>query len=453
MRAFWKDVIVPNRWRYLVVIAICFGYAFGITRSGPRYYRSEAVLAFKNRETAQAINAASGGNNPPIMVLDEVPIEDQYDYSVLLYSINLANRVLGDRFDQVYKPEDFDGLYDFYTKFLSLLGYEYDGDQKVIKLSFTYKDPKLAAEFVNRFGRGLEDYMQEAVERSYMTPVLRTRLAEAQREAADAESLMRKIAEEYKVPDLLKAPAEWAKAYADAVERTIKSDVQVESTLAALRQVQKNKEKRNLLKEPEGTPDSTIIRDVVLAALRLKYATLNIMDSEGSETLAPGSPGMNLIKAEKSYLEKYIEQQYRKGYDAETTTLQMRLQKYMVQNYLRKARAKETYKRLEELPRLEREVRPTIRHANVATATVVALERMSSFTEIGESYGVHPIKVVDNGIPPDKPIEPAWRILSHLAPTALFLSTLWFALIAIMVREDRAAAKISDVANQEEDAK
>jgi hypothetical protein len=128
----------------------------------------------------------------------------------------------------------------------------------------------------------------------------------------------------------------------------------------------------------------------------------------------------------------YLEEQYRKGIDVETSTVLLELQKYMVESYLYKARAAEAESRLTKLPGLEAAIRPAMRRASVASAAIKILEPMAEYTSISEEHGLHPVQVIDYGISPVRPFQPAWNTLLYLLPTALFLSTLWFALTAML---------------------
>jgi len=432
---FLRLVVIPNWWRYLVLIAACFAYAFALSLSGPTWYRAEATLALKNRPDVEHINITRLASNPLPIFLQEIPIEQQYDCSTLVYSTNLADRVIGDRFDELYDPAEFHGPIDFYEKFLLRLGYDYDGEKNIIKLSYIFKDPERAAEFCNGFARALEQFMAEAVERGHISPILRSRLAEARGDAEIAEEEVRRIAALYDVPDLIHAPKEWVRSYGEALTRSMRSEIRVQAALGALRQIRANRERRNLLEEPAGPPDTTIIRDLVLAGLRFRAAMVNALLSVSEEIVPEESSARQRLRAESASLSALLAEQYHLGLDVESTSILMQLQEYLVQNYLYEARAEAIYSRLEELPRLEAEIRPVIREANIANATVFALEKLSSFLEIGESYGVHPIRLIDPAVAPENPIQPAWRTLTYLIPIALFLATLWFALVARMLRE------------------
>jgi hypothetical protein len=382
------------------------------------------------------VNAAELRANPLPVFLDSVPVEDQYDYETLLYSVNLARRAMGDDFDKIYNPADYSSLNDFYSEFLSRLGYQFNGEEKVIKLTYAYKDADEAAKFVNGFAQGLEDFMAQAEERNYTTPILQNRLAAAREEESQALDELNRITTQYNVPDLIEAPREWIRSYADAMNQTYLSDAQMRSTLAALRQIRTNRERTNLLSEPTGTPDTTIIRDLVLAGLRLRYAILSATEKQLQGSITQDSPAAHRLESEKTFLENYLQQQYQRGFDVEVTTLLMKLQEYMVEDYLYKANAEAAHTRIEQLPGLEQKVRPLIRRVNVASAKVALLERITSYVSIGESYGIHPMKVIDTGIPALRPIQPAWNTLKYLLPAALFVCTIWFALVARMLQEN-----------------
>jgi hypothetical protein len=332
----------------------------------------------------------------------------------------------------LYDPSEYDGLDDFYFKFMSQLGYEYDGQRKVINLTYTYKDPELAAQFVNGYAQGLEDFMVDEAERSYMSPILMSRLDAARRQEEAAQEEIKRTASQFEVPAILEAPSEWIKTYSDALADSYKSETQTAALLAALKQLQRNRERRNLLSEPTGPPDTTIIQDLVLAALRIRLAMLSAGSETLADTLPPDSPSLRRLNEQKTFLTGYLEEQYRKGIDVETSTVLLELQKYMVESYLYKARAAEAESRLTKLPGLESAIRPAMRRASVASAAIKILEPMAEYTSISEEHGLHPVQVIDYGISPVRPFQPAWNTLLYLLPTALFLSTLWFALTAML---------------------
>ena len=435
---FWRRVVLPNRWRYLIVIAACFVYAFGLAYTQPRWYKAEATLVFKNRTMSEQLDATRLSTNPLPIFLEEAPIEQTYDLTNLIYSINLAKRVIGDRFDELYDPAEFNGLIDFYEKFLMQAGFEYDGDKNVVRLSYTWKDPELAAEFCNAFADRLEDFMYEQVQKTYVSPMLRARLESAREDAKVAEEEVKRISELYGVPDLLESPKEWIKTYAESVARSYKSEAEVKSILAALRQIRETKRQRNLLEdEPRGAPDTTISKDLITAGLRFRLSLLKAISNVSSETAVEGTPARERIASEIAAIEDYLSKQYTYGIDVESKSLLIMLQEKMVENYLYQARADATYSRLESLPMLEKEVRPSIRAANVANGTVAALERLSSLVEVGEEYGIHPIRVIDPAVAPEKPIPMGWNTLMYVLPTMLFLATLWFALTVRLVEESK----------------
>jgi len=433
--AFWRRVIGPNLLQYAAVIAACFAYAFGLSLTGPTWYRSEAVLAFKNRRNAEQIDVTRLSQNPLPVSLEEIPVEQQYEMGNLLYSINMANRVIGDRLEELYDPEEYDSLTDFYEKFLMQLEYDYDGDENVLRLAYTYKDPQMASEFCNEFAVALEQFLAEIVGRTRISPILKARATEAREEARVAEAEMNRIADLYDIPDLIEAPREWVKTYTRAQERSYISEAEMQSVLAALMQVRENRRRRNLLEEPGGTPDTTIIQDLILAALRYRLAMANAVLDVSGESVVPQSPARERLRTESAAISRYLEEQYRLGLDVESTTLLLKLQEHIVENYLYEARAETTYARIEQLPRLEAEIRPAIRAVNVANATVSTLERLSAWAEIGEEYGIDPLRTIDPALVPEKPIQPAWRILAYLLPTMLFLSTLWFSLAGRIIDE------------------
>lgn len=439
MRLFIANVIYPNLWRYLFVIIACFAYAFGLSLSGPRLYRSEAVLAFKNRTEPEKINWARLIKNPLPIYLEEIPIETQYDIPSILYSINLANRAIGDDFNNLYDPEVYDGLYDFYDKFLSQLGYEYDGERNVLKLNYTYKDPEKAAMFLNGFAQGLEDFMVDVVSQSYISPIIRYRISELKQEASKTEEQLKSLMHYYDIPDILKAPPEWVKTYLKAKERAYKSEIKVSAASAALKQITANQNRRNLLKDPKPPPDTTIIQDLVLSALRIRYALIYAKLASLEHYAVPDIPTVKGIESEQAFIKDYIEKQYSFGIDIEKNKLFIDLNRYLVEKILYEKITDEAYSYLEKLPSLEAEIRPVIRRANYTAAAIAILERHASFLETSEEYGIHPVKVIDAGIPALRPIQPAWRTLALLLPTILFLATLWFAFI-----EKLLASSVSD---------
>jgi len=430
-----RDVIFQNRGRYLAVIIVCIVYTVGLHLARPKWYRAETTLAFKNLSEQQQFDISGLQTNPLPIVFEETAVEQQYELSNIIYSVNMADRVIGDRLNSLYDPKEYDGITDFYDKFLLNLSYEYDGDRNVLKLSYTYKDPELAADFCNRFASGLEDFMEEAVQATYVSPILRARLARAKDEEKVAQTEVNRIAQLYQVPDLLAAPKEWVKAYAKALERSYISEAETESVLAALRQIRENRKRRDLLSEPQSPPDTTMVKDLVLAGLRFRLAMINAMSEVSRESLAPGNVKRMRLDQEAASLSAYIADQYKLGLDVEKDTLLIELQKDIIKNYLYKARAEATYSQLEKLPKLEAEIRPAIRAQNAANATVDFLDRISSIVEIGEEYGVHPVRVIDSAIVPTQPVQPYWKTLAYLVPTMLFLSTLWFSLTTRITRE------------------
>jgi len=435
LRDFWRRVILKNRWHYLALIAACFAYAFGLSMSGPKWYRAESTLAFKNRRITEHLDIIRLTENPLPLFLEETPVEQQYDMGNLLYSVNMAKRVIGDRFDELYDPEEYDGVLDFYEKFLMQLGYEYDGELNILKVWYTYKDPELAKEFCNGFAHNLEQFLSEIVQQSKLSTSLKARLAQAREEERVAQAEVERISEIYDVPDLIEAPKEWVKTYAEALERSYRAEAETQALLAALMQVRETRERRNLLTEPGSPPDTTVIRDIILAGLRFRLAMVSAMLEVSGETTTPMASVREQLQAESDFLSDYLATQYVLGLDVESSTLFLALQEKIVENYLYDARAEATYTRLEQLPRLEAEIRPAIRAANVATASVSTLEKMSAFVEVGEEYGIDPIRVIDPALAPTHPIQPAWKTLTYLLPTMLFLATLWFALAERMAKE------------------
>ncbi len=430
---FLKRVIMPNRWRYLIVIAACLVYVFSQTIFGPKWYRAEATLALKNRPGRAHYSLTRTKVNPLPVFFEEEPIEEQYELVPMIYSVNMANRVLGDEFEEIYESGDYTDLSEFYYRFLSQLGFEYDGDRNIIHLSYIYKDPEQAAKFCNRFADSLEEFMQEIVERSYVSPMLRRRLVIASERADEAEAELHRIAEAYGVPDLMIQPLEWGEAYYEALVRAMYSEVRLQSAIIALRQVRENRERRNLLTEPAGAPDRTIIQDIVLSGLRFRLSMLSTAIALSDEILPEDSGTRLKLTSESEFIREYLEHWYRQGLDVETRTLTMRLQVFMAENYLYKQRAGATYDKLAQLPRLEKEIRPSLRSANLQRAVAFTLDKMASLMEIAEGYGIDPIRLIDRAVPPEKPQQPAWKMLGYLLPTALFMSTLWFALVTRMV--------------------
>jgi len=432
-------VIVPNRWRYVVIVIVCIVYAFWQALTGPTWYRAEAVLAFKNRDTKEQLNLTRITSNPLPVILDEAPVEQAYELTNIIYSVNMANRVLGDRMEEIYNAGDYNGVTDFYVKFLSQLGYEYDGDSNIVNLTYTYRDPELAAEFCNAFALNLEEFMIEVVERTHVSGRLRSRLDTARIEAGVAEEEVRRIAELYGVPNLIEGPKEWVQAYAQAVERSYSSETKLRAILGALMQIRENRNRRNLLAEPTVPPDTTIIQDAIIAGLRLRLAMVNASMDLIEETEVPGGTARAKLEDESAFLRNLIGQQYESGIEVETRTLMMQLDEQIVKNYLHEARAEVTYERLSSLPSLEAEIRPYIRTANVANATVASLERITALLEIGEGYGVHPIMVIESAEAPEKPIMPVWNTLMHMVPIMLLVGTIWFAFTTVMIEESSKA--------------
>ena len=441
IRNFLRRVVLPNWWRYLVVIAICFGYAFGKSLTGPTWYKAEATLAFKNRPDQLAEDPLRMMMNPLPVAFSEDPIEEQYDIATLLYSVNMANRVLGDELEEAYDPNEYDDLMDFYAKFLSRLSFEYDGDKKIVYLSFTYKTSEKAAEYCNRFAQAVEEFMQEVVDATAITPILLRRLEVAAVEAEVADAEAQRIAEAYGVPNLKEQPKEWGIAYHDAVVRSLQSQVKLEAVQSAIAEIRENRARRDLLDPPIGPPDQTIVQDLVLGALRIRTAMVNVAVALGEESVTEGSDATEALITERDFLNSYLAQQYRQGMDVETRSLVMNLQVYLAQNEMYERRADALLERLERIPRLEAEVRPVLREASVARTVAFTLERMANLLSIAEEYGIDPIRLIDPALPPKRPVEPAWDTLSYLLPAMLFVTTLWFALVVRMsdvARKNRA---------------
>ncbi|MFH1676670.1 MAG: hypothetical protein ABIC40_06560, partial [bacterium] len=180
---FVKTILIPNAWRYFFVLLACFTFAFFKTCTGSKWYRAEATLAFKNRSDIEGFRQKIFSQNPLPIFFDTKPVEDAYDYQVLLYSKNMVKRVLEDDFEEIYEEGDYDGEIDFYNKFMAMLGYEYDNVHKIVHLSYTYKDPEKAARFCNMYAKGLEDFMVDQVEKTHISKKLRERLIQARKEA------------------------------------------------------------------------------------------------------------------------------------------------------------------------------------------------------------------------------------------------------------------------------
>lgn len=433
IRIFLEKIVYANRWRYLVVIALCFIYSFGISLAGPKWYRADAVLAFKNRAVQSEINLSRLMVNPLPLFLEEEPIEQQYDLTNLIYSRNLADRVIGERFDELYDPEEYDSITDFYEKFMLKLGFNYDGELNIITLSYTYKDPELAAQFCNDYALALEQFMIEVVQKHRASTVIRRRLEEALEEARLAEIEIAAISGEYNVTDLLQTPKHWLISYAEALERSYLSEAQIQSLLAALSQLRENRNRRNLLSEPQGAPDTTIIKDIITAGLRFRLAMINTMIDISVESLTEDSSALEQLRSESGWIQDYLSEQYLMGIEVESETVLLALNENILKNYLHQARVEMTYNRLMELPGLEADIRPAIRRHNLANATVSTLDKLLAMTEVGEEYGVHPIQVIDHAMVPIKPIQPAWNQLQYLIPTMLFISTLWFGFVHIYI--------------------
>jgi len=435
MTYFWQNIVVRNWPRYLVVILVCLIYAFGFQFLGPKWYRAEATLLFKNRSDVESFQLTRLTRNPLPMFLEQQPVEEQYELSNLLYSVNLADRVIGERLEELYAEGEYTGLDDFYEEFLLSLGYQYDEEMKTVVLSYTFTDPDVAAEFCNGFAQSLEDFLLEIVQKAHISHYLRARLNTAIDEAATAEEEVGRIMEEYNIPDLIHGPVEWIQAYAKAEERTYRSEAEMRMLLAALQQINQNRQRRNLLAEPETPPDTTIVQDLITSVLRWRLAIINAAIDVSGEVLTEDSPALDVYTAEAEMLRRYIGQQYSEGLDIEAASLLLMFEESIVKNYLFDARAEETYERLASLPRLEAEVRPAIRAANAANAVVSQLDKFSAMTEIGEEYGQHPVRVIDSAVSPVKPTWPAFSILTYLLPTMLLISTLWFGLAQRLVVE------------------
>ncbi len=425
---FWRRVVIPNRWGYFIVTVACVGYVLTFWFTSPRWYKAEALLAFKNRKISEQLNVSRLASNPLPIILDEAPVEQAYELSNIIYSNNMVDRVVGDRFDEIYGSGEYDSLEDYYFKFLGNLSYEYDGEQNVIRLAYTYKDPELAADFCNQFAYGLEDFMIEIVESSHMSPKLRNLLAGAQAEADAAEAELFRISDLYEIPNLIESPKEWVNAYATALERSYSTEAKMRAALAILRQIRENRNRVNLLADQSTPPDTNIARDLVLAGMRFRLALINAAIGISEEGLTPTNPTRQRFEAEAAFLEDSLSELYLTGLDIESRTYLMQLQEMIVRNYLYEVRAEAMYSRLESLPRLEAEIRPVVRSANVANATANTLDRIISLIEIGEEYGVHPIMMIDTAITPERPVITIWKNLGYLLPTMLFMTTLWFAL-------------------------
>lgn len=414
-----------------MVIVLCFIYVFTLSFTGPKWYKAEAVLAFKNREVQRQMDLSRLMANPLPVFLEEEPVEQQYELSSLVYSRNLADRVIGDRFDELYDPEEYESLIDFYDKFMLQLGFNYDGETNTISLSYTYKDPELAAQFCNEYAVALEQFMNEAVQKHRASTLIRRRLEDAIEEARVAEEEIARLSEEYGVPNLLETPKEWLIAYADALVSSYINEAETQAYMAALRQLRENQERRNLLSEPQGPPDTTLVKDIITASLRFRLAMLNTAIDVSAESMAEESETLTAMIFEAREIENYLAGQYNFGIDVEKQYLILALNENLIKNYLHRERLDFTYSRLMELPGLEAEIRPVIRDANLATVTVSTLDKFLAMTEVGEEFGVHPIQVIDRAVVPVRPIEPAWKLLMHLVPTMLFISTLWFGIVHV----------------------
>ena len=435
VKNYFQDVIYPNWWRYLVIVVLCFAYAFGMSMTGPKWYRADALLAFKNREAQRQMDISRIAANPLPVFLAEEPIEQTYDLSTLVYSRNLADRVIGDRFDELYDPEEYDGVTDFYDKFMLQLGFNYDGETNTVTLSYTYKDPELAADFCNQYAVALEQFMNEAVQKHRASTIIRRRLEVAIENAKAADDEIARLSEEYGIPDLLEAPREWLSTYADALADSYISETETQAYTAALRQLRENRERRNLLSEPQGPPDTTLIKDVITAVLRIRLAMLNASIDLSGRSVVQDTPSLEAMIAEATEIRGMLSEQYNFGIDVEKQYLQLLLEQNMVENFLNRERVDTTYARLMELPELEAAIRPAIRDSNIASKTVSTLDKFLAMTEVGEEFGVHPIQVLDSAIVPVRPLQPAWNTLLYLLPTMLFISTLWFGLVNIYTDE------------------
>ncbi|MCX6646713.1 MAG: hypothetical protein NTY09_10200 [bacterium] len=360
--------------------------------TGPKWYRADALLAFKNREAQQQqMDLSRLLANPLPVFLEEEPIEQRYDLSTLIYSRNLADRVIGDRFDQLYDPEKYGSVSEFYDKFMSQLGFNYDGETNTVTLSFTYKDPDLAADFCNEYALALEQFMNEAVQKHRASTIIRQRLDGAMEDARVAEEEIARISEKYGVPDLLVAPGEWLSTYADALAQDYISEGETQSYIAALQQLRENSERRNLLSEPQGPPDTTLINDIITTALRFRLAMLNTSIDFSEQSVAADTPSIDAMIAEARGIREYLTGQYNLGMGSEQQYLQLKLDENMIESYLNRERVDTTYARLMDLPALEAEIRPAIRDSGIATRTVSTLDKLLAMTEVGEEYGVHPI--------------------------------------------------------------
>ena len=435
IKDFYRSVVYPNRWKYLALIAVCFLYVFGLSIVGPKSYTADATLVFKNLSDAEYFDKDRPSNLPLPIFVDETPIETQYDYSELFYSIYMAQQAIGDRFDEIYDPEEFDGVLDFYETFLTQAGFEYDGETKTLRISFTYKDPELAAEFCNGMAKGLENYLIKSVQAGTFTYALRQRIAQARIEAENADKELLALSQKYEIPDLLEAPKEWVAEYGDARRESAQSEIKLESALAAVNQIRSARERRNLLVEPESPPDTTIIQDIILAALRFKLALLKSAYTISGEAVPPESPQREQLASDIAYISQYIEGLYKSGLDVEENALILEFEKFFVEDYINSRRVEAAFEKISDLPEIEKVIRPVVRKSNSANATVITLEKLENYTVIGEEYENIPLLVVDYASPPENPNQPAWNTLAYLLPTALFLATLWFMLAERIRRE------------------
>jgi hypothetical protein len=286
--------------------------------------------------------------------------------------------------------------------------------------------------------------MNEAVQKHRLSTIIRGRLDGAMEDARVAEDEIARISEKYNVPDLLAAPGEWYRSYADALAQDYVSEGETQSYIAALQQLRENSERRNLLSEPQGPPDTTLINDVITTALRFRLAMLNTSIDLSEMSAAPDTPSIDAMIAEARGIREYLTGQYNLGLGSEQQYLQLKLDENIIQGYLNRERVDTTYARLMNLPALEAEIRPAIRDSGIATRTVSTLDKLLAMTEVGEEYGVHPIQVIDNAVVPIRPLQPAWNMLMYILPTMLFISTLWFGMIQIYSGESEKKIEIDD---------
>lgn len=428
VKEFINNLIVRHWRKYAVVALVCLVYSFGIPLTGPKAYKAEAVLVFKERDDLSYFEDQRIAGQPVPIFIDETPFESQYDYDGIVYSNSIAREAIGDHFTELFDPKKYTGELDFYENFVSLLGYSYDGDYKTITLTYTYKDPELAAEFCNGFAYGLQNYVQRAVVLGSVSRLLETELARSREESEAAQEEMTRLASEYQIPDIIASPSEWLKNYAEAREQQALSQVKMQAALEAIHVLRQQRNRRDLLNAPESAPDTNILQDLILAGMRLRLDLMKVSLDLASEGVPPDSDTRTRLTTEINFLQNYLENQYKLGLDVEVNEVSLEFQKYHVEDFVQRERVEETYEKIARIPELERAIRPAIRRANLATSKVYLFEKLLNYFKIGEDYENIPLMVIDEAVVPYKPVITGWKTLGYLLPTMLFMCSIWIGL-------------------------